>query len=417
MPIPDYRLTGLDRIDNIEQHAAAAGDVVSDGIPQGGPLTQDLDGGGYDITGLGEVVLTGLTGATAPARFVGGTTSGSPVSGTFATGDLVIDQTGKIWVCTAPGSPGTWFPVGGSGSAGGTGVFGDGSDGAVTFDGSSTILTVAPSAGVYTMTRDWYLASALLDAAVSIVPNGYRLFCAGTLTGVDATSLIQMDAGAGAAAGTAGTSFSNSLSSINPLTSTGNALATAGGTGATGNGGNGVNAGGQAFTIGGRGGVGGTGSGGTAGAAGTVNLPTARYQSIRSLPLAVLLYYTNPTSNNYVPIQGGTGGGGGSGDGGSNAGAGGGGGAGPLGLYVKAFAGFGSVHARGGAGGTPSAGNTGGGGGGGGGLVVSVSESVVSGAISGWSFDAAGGAKGSPHGTGTDNAAAGAAGTVILLPN
>lgn len=57
------------------------------------------------------VALAGLTGATAANRYVGGTTSGNPVSGTFAKGDFVVDQTGKIWVNTTAGSPGTFTDV------------------------------------------------------------------------------------------------------------------------------------------------------------------------------------------------------------------------------------------------------------------------------------------------------------------
>lgn len=49
-----------------------------------------------------------LSGASAPTRYVGGTSSGAPVTGTFAQGDWLIDQTGRIWVCTISGSPGTW---------------------------------------------------------------------------------------------------------------------------------------------------------------------------------------------------------------------------------------------------------------------------------------------------------------------
>lgn len=52
----------------------------------------------------------GLPGATAATRFVGGTSSGAPTSGTFATGDIVTDRTGIIWVCYAGGSPGSWRP-------------------------------------------------------------------------------------------------------------------------------------------------------------------------------------------------------------------------------------------------------------------------------------------------------------------
>lgn len=49
-----------------------------------------------------------LTGALDDARFVGGTTSGPPVSGTFSVGDYVVDQSGAVWICTVAGSPGTW---------------------------------------------------------------------------------------------------------------------------------------------------------------------------------------------------------------------------------------------------------------------------------------------------------------------
>lgn len=51
---------------------------------------------------------TGLTGATASARWVGATSTGSPASGTFSIGDWVTTQDGKIWICTVAGSPGTW---------------------------------------------------------------------------------------------------------------------------------------------------------------------------------------------------------------------------------------------------------------------------------------------------------------------
>jgi hypothetical protein len=54
---------------------------------------------------------TGLTGATSASRYVGATASGAPGSGTFVTGDFVIDQTGAFWICTTGGSPGTWTEV------------------------------------------------------------------------------------------------------------------------------------------------------------------------------------------------------------------------------------------------------------------------------------------------------------------
>jgi len=67
-------------------------------------------------TFTGEVVApdfkaSGLTGATAASRYVGGTTNGAPVSGTFAIGDFIVDQTATIWVCLTAGTPGTWWPL------------------------------------------------------------------------------------------------------------------------------------------------------------------------------------------------------------------------------------------------------------------------------------------------------------------
>jgi hypothetical protein len=60
-----------------------------------------------------DVAVSGLAGATAPSRYVGATSSGAPVSGTFAVGDFIIDQTAAIWVCTTAGSPGTWTKASG----------------------------------------------------------------------------------------------------------------------------------------------------------------------------------------------------------------------------------------------------------------------------------------------------------------
>lgn len=54
------------------------------------------------------VATGGLTGATAATRYVGGTASGPPTTGTFAAGDFVVDLTGAIWICLTAGTPGTW---------------------------------------------------------------------------------------------------------------------------------------------------------------------------------------------------------------------------------------------------------------------------------------------------------------------
>jgi hypothetical protein len=61
------------------------------------------------------LVSPSTTGAVAATRYVGGTASGAPTTGTFAVGDFVIDQTGIVWVNTVAGTPGTWVDASSSG--------------------------------------------------------------------------------------------------------------------------------------------------------------------------------------------------------------------------------------------------------------------------------------------------------------
>ncbi len=90
---------------NVESVIAGA-PSVTDKVPlSGGTMTGQLV--------VPDLSVSGLTGATAASRYVGATTSGAPTTGTFAVGDFVIDQTGKVWVCTTAGTPGTWTQVGG----------------------------------------------------------------------------------------------------------------------------------------------------------------------------------------------------------------------------------------------------------------------------------------------------------------
>ena len=82
-----------------------------------------LDGRLYTVessSGL-PVGSTGLAGATLATRYVGGTASAAPPTGTFAIGDYVIARSAAIFVCTVAGTPGTWVQIGGapSGTAGG----------------------------------------------------------------------------------------------------------------------------------------------------------------------------------------------------------------------------------------------------------------------------------------------------------
>jgi hypothetical protein len=55
-------------------------------------------------------------------------------------------------------------------------VYGTGMDGDITLDGSSTILGMAPSASVYTMTQDLYFNDLTINTSVRLNPNGYRIF-------------------------------------------------------------------------------------------------------------------------------------------------------------------------------------------------------------------------------------------------
>jgi hypothetical protein len=60
-------------------------------------------------------------------------------------------------------------------------VYGTGADGDKTLDGSTTVLGMAPSASVYTMTRDLYFNDLTINTSCRLQPNGYRVFVKGTL--------------------------------------------------------------------------------------------------------------------------------------------------------------------------------------------------------------------------------------------
>lgn len=109
--------TVWDKIDNYELVTSVAGRVgaitlavadVSGAAPLASPTFT-----GIPVTPA--LSITGLTGAVAGGRFVGATSSGAPVSGTFLVGDSVIDRSGAIWICTTAGTPGTWAEAGGTG--------------------------------------------------------------------------------------------------------------------------------------------------------------------------------------------------------------------------------------------------------------------------------------------------------------
>lgn len=67
-----------------------------------------MNAGGSEISNVCDLAISGLTGAVSATRYVGGTADVAPVAGTFAAGDWIVSLTGKLWVCTVGGTPGTW---------------------------------------------------------------------------------------------------------------------------------------------------------------------------------------------------------------------------------------------------------------------------------------------------------------------
>lgn len=290
--------------------------------------------------------------------------------------------------------------------------FGDGSDGAQVFDGTTTILGLAPATSVYTLTRDIWLADqSSIKAGVTIKTAGFRIFCQGELVN---NGTIQSNGNA-AAANTAGAvlTYSGTLS--------GGAVGTAGGAGTSGAGATGV-----ANAINGLGGAGGAGGNNASipnlgGAGGTVTGPTAVMELPRSAPLATVGKLINTTA--FLAMGAGGGGGSGGGDG-TNLSGGGGGGGGIVLVAAQRLAGTGNIQALGGAGGAAAAAGTpSGGGGGGGGLVIVVARTVQPPAVTGGAaaipnqtVSVAGGAAGAAGAGGGVAGTVGASGTTILLP-
>jgi len=74
-------------------------------------------------------------------------------------------------------------------------VYGTGADGDAVLDGTTTVLSMAPSSSVYSMTRDMYFNDLTVNANVRLAPNGYRIFVKGTLKFVGADSTIGFTTG------------------------------------------------------------------------------------------------------------------------------------------------------------------------------------------------------------------------------
>jgi hypothetical protein len=236
------------------------------------------------------------------------------------------------------------------------GVFGTGTDGAVTLDGSTTYNGFSSLAGsTYTLTRDVQASGLTINNSVTLKTANFRVFCTGTITNNGTISNL----GANAAGGTGGAAAASA--SLLSGRAGGN-----GGTGVSGAGGAGIGA-----PMGSAGGNGGTGVSGAAGAGGTASqTATVAANNILALPFAVIVGVINYQNLTTTQIGFGAGGGGGGSDVATNPGGGGGGGGGIIVLFAAAVVNNGTITAAGGNGAAGTGGNAGGGGGGAGGAIL-----------------------------------------------
>jgi hypothetical protein len=63
---------------------------------------------------VANTIRASTTGATSAVFFAGGTATSFPALGAHGTGEIVAALDGKWWMCTAPGTPGTWIQMGAS---------------------------------------------------------------------------------------------------------------------------------------------------------------------------------------------------------------------------------------------------------------------------------------------------------------
>jgi hypothetical protein len=294
------------------------------------------------------------------------------------------------------------------------GIYGNGSDGVCNFisTGSATVAGATLSGGVYTMTRDIYLASgSIIQPGSTIKTAGFRIFDQGNLVN---NGIIQSNGNASVAnAAGAALSYSGTVSNTT--------VGEAGAAGGTGAGSAGTAAG--TNSLGGAGGAGGSNASipNAGGAGGAVTAPSATVEGPYTLDLASKVRVLGTTA--FALCLGGAGGGAGGGDSTNNSGGGGGGG-GIVVVVAQTISGTGTIEALGGNGGAANAtGTPSGGGGGGGGCVIVISSSVQPPAVTGGAaslpgqtVSVAGGAAGAAGAGGGTAGTAGSAGTTILLP-
>ena len=287
-----------------------------------------------------------------------------------------------------------------------TRLFGDGSDGAATLDGSATVTWASKVGSVYTMTRDCFCTALTINTGVTLDTAGFRVYCS---TSISITGTLRRVGGTGGN----GSGASGGIAGVTTGGSTPNGGAGAAGANApssTGNSASNVTADGL-----GAGGGGGGGSGSAGGGSGaTVTLTNVGFKS-------AWLFEAMMNPGTLTALKGGGGGGGGgSGNGGAvNSGGGGGAGGGGV-LWVSAqtitINGGGLTHADGGQGGAGAGASNDGGGGGGGGGQIFFRYRTYSNSGTVRANGGAGGAGHSGGGTGTNGTANASVPITLQIP-
>jgi len=264
------------------------------------------------------------------------------------------------------------------------GIFGDGSDGSATLDGTATVSWATKAGSTYTLSRDAMLTSLTINSGVTLqFANCYRIFCKGTFTN---GGTLYNPGNAGQAAGSGGTSTGSGPGG------TGGRAGGSGGSSAAGGAGGGGQSVGQNS-----GGAGGAGSSTAGGVGGTQPTNAAPITGLVKTPFAFITgYFGNAFAGDYATSA--PGGGGGGGDGTHNGGGGGSGGSSII-IFAYTFINNGSMNVSGGAGATPTVGNCGGGGGGGGGWIIIFT--LLTAWTNSGTYNVAGGAAGSGVGSGS----------------
>jgi hypothetical protein len=274
------------------------------------------------------------------------------------------------------------------------GIFGDGSDGAATLNGTNTYGWCTLSGSSYYLNRDVMLSSLTISSSITLYPNGWHIIVQGTMTNNGTIT-----ANGGNASGTNGATGGSAPNGL----AGGTAGTTGGQSGVTGTTGTGGEAASETGSFGaGNGGAGGNGTSGSGGASRGASSTTTAIYHMPTTCLVTGIFRTG-TFNVLSTISGSAG----AGDG-TNAGGGGGGGAGIVMILAWSAVNNGTINANGGNGGTPTTGNCGGGGGGGGGLILVYT-------LSAWTAgtaNVAGGSPGAGVGSGTSGTA-GTSGTVL----